>query len=67
MCQELEPLYEWTASTYETEKDIKFARVDCVEDKPLCKKWKTHIYPTFRVFKGLEEQEIYNGPRTKPE
>lgn len=67
VCQELESVYEETASAHKTEKDIKFARVDCVQDGGLCKKYPTPIYPTFRVFKGLEEQEIYNHGRTPTE
>lgn len=67
MCKELEPIYEQAATEHVTKKDIKFARVNCVAEKELCQTWETPIYPTIRVFKGLKEHDIYNGPRTAAE
>ena len=67
VCGDLEPMYQQTALTHHTTKDIAFARVNCDEEKDLCNEWFTPIIPTFRVFKGLEENEVYNGPRTPGE
>ena len=47
----------------EDSKDVKFARVDCTNDTAICDEYRTPIYPTMRVFQGLDSQVVYNGPR----
>lgn len=37
-------------------------RVDCEEDKELCRTYKVAIYPTIRIFHG-SDHSIYNGYR----
>ena len=63
-CKELQPIYEEAASRLGLlSQDIRLARVDCVAEGALCARFETPIYPTIRVFKGVNEQEFYNGPR----
>jgi len=63
ICQEVEPIYETAASMLDGSRGVKFARVDCTNDTVLCDKYRTPIYPTMRVFQGLDSQVIYNGLR----
>jgi protein disulfide-isomerase A1 len=63
VCQEVAPIYEETALKLDVSKDIEFARVDCKDEAELCTRFSTPIYPTIRLFRGLELQELYNGAR----
>ncbi|GAD91615.1 protein disulfide-isomerase precursor [Paecilomyces variotii No. 5] len=37
--------------------------IDCTEETALCKKYDINAYPTIRLFRGLEENIRYRGPR----
>ena len=63
MCQDLAPIYEDTALKLNPSQDIQFARVDCVADSALCARFETPIFPTIRVFRGPDMQDLYNGRR----
>jgi protein disulfide-isomerase A1 len=67
ICRELEPVYEGIASSLDESKDITLARVDCVAQSSICEEYGTPIYPTLRLFQGLQNQAIYNGARTSDE
>jgi hypothetical protein len=68
VCKELEPLYAETASIVATNSsDIRFARVNCVEQNELCETYETPMYPTLRLFQGVERETVYNGPRESAE
>ncbi|KAK0491080.1 protein disulfide isomerase [Armillaria novae-zelandiae] len=60
-CKALAPHYE-EAATELKEKNIKLAKVDCVDQADLCQANGIGGYPTLRVYKNGEHAD-YNGPR----
>ncbi|KAJ3977353.1 thioredoxin-like protein [Lentinula raphanica] len=60
-CKALAPHYE-EAATALKEKDIKVAKVDCVDQADLCQANGIQGYPTLRVYKNGTPSE-YQGPR----
>ncbi|KAJ3565734.1 hypothetical protein NP233_g7447 [Leucocoprinus birnbaumii] len=60
-CKALAPHYE-EAATALKEKNIKLAKVDCVEEGELCQNKGVQGYPTLKVYKNGESTD-YNGPR----
>lgn len=63
-CKALAPEYEEAATTLK-EKGIKLAKIDCTEETDLCGKYGVEGYPTLKVFRGLETDDItaYKGQR----
>ncbi|KAF8914643.1 protein disulfide isomerase [Mucidula mucida] len=60
-CKALAPHYE-EAATALKEKNIKIAKVDCVDQADLCQANGISGYPTLRVYKNGEPSD-YQGPR----
>ncbi|KAG2013608.1 disulfide isomerase [Coprinopsis cinerea AmutBmut pab1-1] len=60
-CKALAPHYEEAATTLK-EKNIKLAKVDCVEEADLCQSKGIQGYPTLKVYRNGKDSE-YNGPR----
>lgn len=60
-CKALAPHYE-EAATALKEKDIKLAKVDCVDQADLCQANGVQGYPTLKVFKNGTPED-YTGPR----
>ncbi|KAG0709680.1 thioredoxin-like protein [Suillus ampliporus] len=60
-CKALAPHYE-DAATALKEKEIKLAKVDCVEQADLCQSHGVQGYPTLKVFRNGESTD-YSGPR----
>ncbi|KAH7914164.1 thioredoxin-like protein [Hygrophoropsis aurantiaca] len=60
-CKALAPHYE-EAATILKEKDIKLAKVDCVEQADLCQSHGVQGYPTLKVFRSGTPGD-YTGPR----
>ncbi|KAK2466246.1 hypothetical protein APHAL10511_001888 [Amanita phalloides] len=60
-CKALAPHYE-EAATALKEKNIKLAKVDCVEEAELCQSKGVQGYPTLKVYKSGEAKD-YNGAR----
>ncbi|KIK68097.1 hypothetical protein GYMLUDRAFT_191150 [Collybiopsis luxurians FD-317 M1] len=60
-CKSLAPHYE-EAATALKEKDIKLAKVDCVDQAELCQANGIQGYPTLKVYKNGSAAE-YKGPR----
>jgi protein disulfide-isomerase A1 len=60
-CKALAPHYE-EAATALKEKDIKIAKVDCVDQADLCQAHGIQGYPTLKVFKNGTPAD-YQGPR----
>ncbi|PBK69670.1 disulfide isomerase [Armillaria solidipes] len=60
-CKALAPHYE-EAATELKEKNIKLAKVDCVDQADLCQANGIGGYPTLRVYKNGEYAD-YSGPR----
>ncbi|KAL0949515.1 hypothetical protein HGRIS_009566 [Hohenbuehelia grisea] len=60
-CKALAPHYE-EAATALKEKNIKVAKVDCVEEPDLCQAQGVQGYPTLKVFRNGTPTE-YSGPR----
>ncbi|KAG2348955.1 protein disulfide isomerase [Suillus weaverae] len=60
-CKALAPHYEEAATTLK-DKDIKLAKVDCVDQADLCQTHGVQGYPTLKVFRGGESTD-YSGPR----
>jgi len=60
-CKALAPHYE-EAATALKEKNIKLAKVDCVEEAELCQSNGVQGYPTLKIYKHGEVKE-YSGPR----
>ncbi|KAF5344150.1 hypothetical protein D9758_008908 [Tetrapyrgos nigripes] len=60
-CKALAPHYE-EAATALKEKNIKLAKVDCVDQAELCQAWGVQGYPTLKVFKNGTPAD-YAGPR----
>ncbi|KAG1907137.1 thioredoxin-like protein [Suillus fuscotomentosus] len=60
-CKALAPHYEEAATTLKG-KDIKLAKVDCVDQADLCQSHGVQGYPTLKVFRNGEPTE-YSGPR----
>ncbi|KAH6604668.1 disulfide isomerase 1 [Trichoderma cornu-damae] len=61
-CKALAPEYE-EAATALKEKNIKLAKVDCVDEADLCKDHGVEGYPTLKVFRGLDKVTPYTGQR----
>ncbi|KAF9485311.1 protein disulfide isomerase [Pholiota conissans] len=60
-CKALAPHYE-EAATALKEKNIKIAKVDCVDEADLCQSKGIQGYPTLKVYRNGEATD-YNGPR----
>ncbi|PFH52764.1 hypothetical protein AMATHDRAFT_139013 [Amanita thiersii Skay4041] len=60
-CKALAPHYE-EAATALKDKNIKLAKVDCVEEAELCQSKGVQGYPTLKVYRNGEPKE-YGGPR----
>ncbi|KAF7432958.1 protein disulfide-isomerase precursor [Pleurotus ostreatus] len=60
-CKALAPHYE-EAATALKEKNIKIAKVDCVEEPDLCQAHEVQGYPTLKVFRNGSAND-YTGPR----
>jgi len=60
-CKALAPHYE-EAATALKEKDIKIAKVDCVDQPELCQTHGVQGYPTLKVFRNGIPTD-YTGPR----
>lgn len=60
-CKALAPHYE-EAATALKEKNIKLAKVDCVDEADLCQSKGIQGYPTMKVYRNGEPTD-YNGPR----
>jgi len=60
-CKALAPHYE-EAATALKEKDIKIAKVDCVDQPELCQQHGVSGYPTLKVFRNGTPTD-YTGPR----
>ncbi|KAF8621650.1 hypothetical protein AX15_007667 [Amanita polypyramis BW_CC] len=60
-CKALAPNYE-EAATVLKEKNIKLAKVDCVEEAELCQSKGVQGYPTLKVYKNGEVKD-YAGSR----
>ncbi|KAF8639921.1 hypothetical protein AX17_001172 [Amanita inopinata Kibby_2008] len=60
-CKALAPHYEEAATTLK-EKNIKLAKVDCVEEAELCQLHGVQGYPTLKVFRNGDAKN-YGGPR----
>jgi protein disulfide-isomerase A1 len=60
-CKALAPHYE-EAATALKERDIKLAKVDCVDQADLCQANGIQGYPTLRVYKNGTPED-YTGPR----
>lgn len=61
-CKALAPEYEEAATTLK-EKNIKLAKIDCVDEAELCKEHGVEGYPTLKVFRGPEQVSPYTGQR----
>lgn len=60
-CKSLAPHYE-KAATALKEKNIKLAKVDCVEEAELCQSKGVQGYPTLKIYTNGEAKD-YGGPR----
>jgi protein disulfide-isomerase A1 len=60
-CKALAPHYE-EAATALKDKNIKLAKVDCVDEADLCQSKGIQGYPTLKVYRKGEPTE-YSGPR----
>ncbi|KAA1466410.1 protein disulfide isomerase [Dentipellis sp. KUC8613] len=60
-CKALAPHYEEAATTLK-EKNIKLAKVNCVDEANLCQEHGVQGYPTLKVFRNGEPTD-YTGPR----
>ncbi|KAF8974519.1 disulfide isomerase [Flammula alnicola] len=60
-CKALAPHYE-EAATALKEKNIKLAKVDCVDEAELCQSKGVQGYPTMKVYRKGEPTD-YSGPR----
>ncbi|KAF8897574.1 protein disulfide isomerase [Infundibulicybe gibba] len=60
-CKALAPHYE-EAATVLKEKNIKIAKVDCVDEADLCQTNGIQGYPTLKVYRNGESTD-YTGPR----
>ncbi|KDQ64544.1 hypothetical protein JAAARDRAFT_118170 [Jaapia argillacea MUCL 33604] len=60
-CKALAPHYEEAATTLK-EKDIKIAKVNCVDEADLCQANGIQGYPTLKVYRHGEPSD-YTGPR----
>jgi len=60
-CKALAPHYE-EAATALKDKNIKLAKIDCVEEADLCQSKGIQGYPTLKVYRNGKDGE-YQGPR----
>ncbi|EIM88466.1 disulfide isomerase [Stereum hirsutum FP-91666 SS1] len=60
-CKALAPHYEEAATSLK-EKNVKLAKVNCVDEADLCQSHGVQGYPTLKVFRSGEATD-YTGPR----
>jgi protein disulfide-isomerase A1 len=60
-CKSLAPHYE-EAATALKEKNLKLAKVNCVDESDLCQIHGVQGYPTLKIFRDGEPTD-YTGPR----
>lgn len=60
-CKALAPHYEEAATSLK-EKNIKLAKVNCVDEADFCQSNGVQGYPTLRIYRNGEHTD-YNGPR----
>ncbi|KAL9248189.1 hypothetical protein vseg_021541 [Gypsophila vaccaria] len=64
-CKKLAPEFEKLGASFKKAKSILVAKVDCDDQKELCKKYDVSGYPTLKWFpKGSLEPKKYEGART---
>ena len=63
-CKALAPEYEAAATTLK-EKDIFLAKIDCVGNDELCKRYDIEAYPAVRIFRGPDNIKPYPGARKR--
>jgi len=65
-CQRLEPVWEAFAEAVETNQlPVSIVKVDCVENKDLCMRYKIQAFPSLKLFKKTEVQPPdYRSDRT---
>jgi protein disulfide isomerase family A protein 3 len=63
-CKRLAPEYEKAATTLKKDDPpVPLAKVDCTANQDTCGKYGVSGYPTLKIFRGIDSQEDYNGPR----
>jgi thioredoxin-like negative regulator of GroEL len=67
-CQQISPHFEKFAQSIQGQLNkevmtskVRFARVDCATEKPLCNKYGVEEYPTVQHFKGGHLEKIWTG------
>jgi len=62
-CIKLAPTWDELAKAYESEADVKIAKIDCTEHQSVCQENDVRGYPTLALFKAGRKHEVYKGAR----
>ena len=64
-CKRLAPTWDKLAAEYSDNADVSVAKVDCTQNRDLCKENGIRGYPTLKLFKNgnIDNAEKYRGGR----
>jgi len=66
-CQKLAPAWDELAKGFESDSQVKIAKVDCTQHQAVCQEHEIKGYPTLAYFRNGAKMETYKGARTLAE
>jgi len=63
-CIKLAPAWEELAKAFESDADVKIAKIDCTEHQSVCQENDVRGYPTLAYFRAGRKIETYKGGRS---
>ncbi|XP_044758087.1 thioredoxin domain-containing protein 5 [Coccinella septempunctata] len=66
-CQQLAPIWQEVAKTFEFDSSLSIAKIDCTKHKSVCTQYEIKAYPTLLWIENGEKVEKYQGSRTHEE
>lgn len=62
-CQRLAPTWEELSKSFENDKSVKIAKIDCTVYRPICQEFEVKGYPTLLWIENGKKIEKYSGGR----
>lgn len=66
-CQQLAPVWQNVAKTYEFDSSLSIAKIDCTKHRTVCSQYEIMAYPTLLWIENGEKIEKFQGSRTHDE